>query len=137
MRTIRAAAVLLALVAVTAGAAERERPARVVLIPAEFGVCVVTTDAKGRGRLDGYYSALADAELRRREIVRDGWITERPLAGEESQWDRAYEYGPAQILKVYVDPTLVNEPSCLPAPVPPSTTVAGAGLERAEAELER
>lgn len=77
-------------------------------IPPQFAVCVTTLDAKGRARLDSFWSTEDDARTRRSEILRLGWLTE----GDEA--DREDVYPPHSIVKATVDPTLVNQPSCLP-----------------------
>lgn len=121
MHVLRAAA--LAALATTAVAA----PAAAV--PPPFAVCVVTADANGYARLDSYWSVEADAQLRRRELltVDPTWVTGVPLPGpEQTQPDREYEYPRHALLKVFVDPTLVNESACMP----PTATAAAAGAER-------
>jgi hypothetical protein len=69
---------------------------------------VTTLDAKGRARLDSFWSTEDDARTRRSEILRHGWLTE----GDEA--DREDVYPLHSIVKATVDPTLVNQPSCLP-----------------------
>jgi hypothetical protein len=86
-------------------------PRTVVAIPAQFAVCVTTVDAKGRARLDSFWAALADAVTRRAEFLRNGWLTD----GDE--FDREDEYPPHSIVKATIDPTLINQPSCLPPEV--------------------
>lgn len=92
-------------------------------VPEPFSVCVVTSDAEGHARLDSYHHDESDAKARRREILTVDltWTTARPLPGpEQSQPDREYEYPRASLVKVFVDPTLVNESACMPPPVPVS-----------------
>jgi hypothetical protein len=85
-----------------------EASAQTSAIPAQFAVCVTTLDAKGRARIDSFWSTEDAARTRRSEILRDGWLTE----GDET--DREDAYPPHSIVKATVDPTLVNQPSCLP-----------------------
>jgi hypothetical protein len=75
-------------------------------IPAEFGVCVTTSDAAGVARLDSFWATEAEARTRRSAILAEGWITQ----GDE--WDREDEYPAHSIVKATVDPTLVNHFGC-------------------------
>lgn len=102
------AASLVGLAAV-AGASEPDR------IPAHFSVCVTTVDADGRARVDSNWYVEADARDRRAEITRDGWIAQ----GDEA--DREDAYPPRSIVKVTIDPTLLNGASCRPPTVDKAT----------------
>jgi hypothetical protein len=82
------------------------------IIPEHFSVCVTTVDADGRARIDSSWYLEDEARIRRAEILRDGWLT----PGDES--DREDVYPVHSIVKVTIDPTLLNQGLCRPPTSP-------------------
>lgn len=94
--------------------------AEAVAIPAEFGVCVTTVDHIGeKARLDSHWSTYEDARARVTVILNEGW------AHEGDEYDREDYYPARSVVKVTIDPTLINQPSCVAPPAPVTSVPDG------------